>query len=336
MLLIIPNPLRFSFKRFVRKVVLKDIALRLCLLPLVMLTILTMGWHEPLALANSLDNELTPPSEMNAATGLPSTEFLHSALKRLPDSGPFRSPDGYPESSSSSRYTYRRPSSGGIGKVYMGREIAGVMSHRGAAWLERPSRRQEEQPWKIINALALRPTDRVVDLGAGTGYMTFQLASAVPDGTVFAVDIQPEMLDRLRAFQQLRAVTNVQMILAEPAHPHVPNDIDCVLMVDAYHEMEYPYEVMVSIVNALNPGGQVVLAEYRGENPLIPIKRLHKMTERQVRRELEAVGLEWIKTEEQLPRQHLIFFQKPPSAASKLKIRVHPKGMYPNFKARLG
>ena len=215
-----------------------------------------------------------------------------------------------PPKSSEAVYHYRKPSSDGIGKVYMGREIASVMGHQGAAWLERSSRKQEEKPWKILDALELDPTDTVVDLGAGTGYLTFQLAPFVPNGTVFAVDIQPEMLDMLSFFQQDRHINNVQPILAEPTNPHVPDGIDLVLMVDAYHELEYPHEVMRSVVDALNPGGRVVLAEYRGENPLIPIKRLHKMTERQVRRELEAVGLQWLKTDEQLPRQHLIFFQK--------------------------
>ncbi|MEL6222735.1 MAG: class I SAM-dependent methyltransferase [Cyanobacteria bacterium J06627_8] len=212
---------------------------------------------------------------------------------------------------SDTTYGWRSPSSDGIGKIYMGREISSVMSHRGAAWLERSSRKREEKPWKIVDALDLSPTDTVVDLGAGTGYMTFRLASAVPEGNVYAVDIQPEMLEMLSALQGDRNITNVEPRLAELTDPHLPNNIDAVLMVDAYHELAYPREVMTAVVDALRPGGRVVLAEYRGENPLIPIKRLHKMTERQVRRELEAVGLEWVKTDERLPRQHLIFFQKP-------------------------
>lgn len=208
-------------------------------------------------------------------------------------------------------YTYRKPSSDGIGKVYMGREIAQVMGHRGAGWLERSSRRQEERPWKIIDALNLHPSDIVADLGAGTGYLTFQLAPEVPQGRVLAVDIQPEMLEMLSTQQQQRGVDNVEPILAAPDEPHLPQGVDCVLMVDAYHEFEFPQEVMQSVKASLNPGGRVVLAEYRGENPFLAIKRLHKMTERQVRKELESVGFEWIKTEEQLPRQHLIFFRKP-------------------------
>jgi SAM-dependent methyltransferase len=218
-------------------------------------------------------------------------------------------------SSTRAVYTERSPSSDGIGKVYMGREISSVMSHRGAGWLERPSRKREEKPWKIVDALELEPTDTVVDLGAGTGYMSFRLAEAVPEGKVYAVDIQPEMLEMLSMIQGDRHIINVEPRLAELTDPHLPDGIDAVLMVDAYHELAYPYEVMTAVVDALRPGGRVVLAEYRGENPLIPIKRLHKMTERQVRRELEAVGLEWVKTDERLPRQHLLFFQKPAPAA---------------------
>jgi SAM-dependent methyltransferase len=215
-------------------------------------------------------------------------------------------------SQSDGRYTYRSPSGDGIGKVYLGREIAGVMGHRGAFWLERPGREWEEQPQKLVDALDIAPDTVVADIGAGTGYMTFRLASRVPDGEVLAVDIQPEMLDIIEFLKQDGHVQNVTTVLAEPDHPHLPQGVDLALMVDAYHEFKYPYEVMTSVVDALNPGGQVVLVEYRGENPLIPIKRLHKMTERQVRRELTAVGLKWVKTDEILPRQHLLIFEKPP------------------------
>ncbi|MGB3493641.1 MAG: class I SAM-dependent methyltransferase [Elainellaceae cyanobacterium] len=225
----------------------------------------------------------------------PSPAYAVTASQSAPDHG----------------YTYRQPSSDGIGKIYMGREISQVMGHRGAGWLERSSRRQEERPWKIIDALDLNPNDTVVDLGAGTGYLTFQLAPEVPQGKVLAVDIQPEMLDMLTTLQRRRGVENVEPILAEVDDPHLPFGVDCVLMVDAYHEFEFPREVMEAVMASLNPGGRVVLAEYRGENPFLSIKRLHKMTERQVKKELESVGLEWIKTEEQLPRQHLLFFQKP-------------------------
>ncbi|HHP7243096.1 MAG TPA: class I SAM-dependent methyltransferase [Elainellaceae cyanobacterium] len=216
-----------------------------------------------------------------------------------------------PPVQSDTLYRYQEPSRDGIGKVYMEREISNVMGHRGAFWLERPSREREEQPQKIVDALPLNSDDIVVDLGAGTGYMTFLLAPRVPNGQVFAVDIQPEMLDIVEFLVQENEVSNVETIQAELDDPHLPNGVDWVLMVDAYHEFEYPHEVMTAVVNALNSGGNVVLAEYRGENPFIPIKRLHKMTQQQVRREMNAVGLEWIRTEDILPRQHLMVFEKP-------------------------
>ncbi|MGJ3249378.1 MAG: class I SAM-dependent methyltransferase [Elainellaceae cyanobacterium] len=184
-----------------------------------------------------------------------------------------------PPIQSDTLYNYKQPSRDGIGKVYMGREISNVMGHRGAFWLERPSREQDEQPQKIVEALPLKSDDIVADLGAGTGYMTFRLAPRVPDGQVLAVDIQPEMLDIVEFLIQENEVPNVKTIQAESDDPHLPSGVDWVLMVDAYHEFEYPHEVMTAVVNALNPGGTVVLAEYRGENPFIPIKRLHKMTQ---------------------------------------------------------
>ncbi|MEM8603625.1 MAG: class I SAM-dependent methyltransferase [Cyanobacteria bacterium P01_H01_bin.121] len=200
----------------------------------------------------------------------------------------------------------------GTGRFYLGREIAKVVGHRAALWLERPSRLAEEQPEQLIEQLSLQPDNVVADLGAGTGYLSLRLAKQVPEGRVLAVDLQPEMLDLLDFLRAEQQLENVQPILASVADPQLPTDqVDLVLMVDAYHEFAYPREVMLAVVKALKPGGRVVLAEYRGENWFSSIKRLHKMTAQQVKREMAAVGLTWLRTAESLPRQHLFFFEKP-------------------------
>nr|WP_322658682.1 class I SAM-dependent methyltransferase [Dendronalium sp. ChiSLP03b]MDZ8204843.1 class I SAM-dependent methyltransferase [Dendronalium sp. ChiSLP03b] len=200
----------------------------------------------------------------------------------------------------------------GIGKYYMGREIAQVMGHTGAGWLERPSREAEEQPSKMIGVLNLKPNDVVADIGAGTGYMSFRIAPLLTEGKVIAVDIQPEMLEIIEFFKKEKNISNVEPVLATETDPNLPAaSIDLVLMVDAYHELEYPQEVMQGIVKALKPGGRVVLVEYRGENPFITIKRLHKITQKQVRKEMQAVGLVWRETKNLLPQQHLMVFEKP-------------------------
>ncbi len=199
----------------------------------------------------------------------------------------------------------------GIGKFYLGREIAKVMGHQEFLWLERPSREQQEQPKKVIEALNLKPTYIIADIGAGSGYFSFRIASLVAQGKVFAVDIQPEMLDVISFLKEENKVNNIETVLGSLTNPNLSKDsIDLVLMVDTYHELEYPKEMIENIINDLKPGGEVVLAEYRRENPLIPIKKLHKMTEKQVKREMSMVGLTWLKTEEILPQQHLIFFKK--------------------------
>jgi SAM-dependent methyltransferase len=209
-------------------------------------------------------------------------------------------------------YRTKSPSSDGIGKVYMGREIAQVMGYEGAYWLERLGRGLDEQPQQAMRLLDLEPTDTVADIGAGTGYFSSRISPLVPDGKVFAVDIQPEMLDIIRQKQREEGLDNIEPIQGSVDNPNLPPEsVDLALMVDAYHEFAYPYEMMTALVEALKPGGRVVLAEYRGENPFLPIKRLHKMTTQQVRREMAAVGLTWLKTEEDLPKQHLLFFQKP-------------------------
>jgi len=213
-------------------------------------------------------------------------------------------------------YTQKPPSRDGIGKVYLGREISQVMGHRGATWLERPSRADKENPALLVDSMNLASTDVVADIGAGTGYFTFRMAPRVPDGRVFAVDIQPEMLDMMRKTIENEGIGNVTLVQGTVQDPKLPSDsIDAALMVDAYHEFSHPREMMLNLKEALVPGGRVYLVEYRKEDPSIPIKPLHKMTEAQARKEMEAVGLEWVATEEMLPRQHFMIFQKPASSA---------------------
>lgn len=185
------------------------------------------------------------------------------------------------------------------------------MGHQGAGWLERPSRDREEQPQRLIDDLQLRPTDVVADIGAGTGYFSFRIASLVPEGRVLAVDVQPEMIEILQFLKQEKQITNVEPILGTVEQPGLPaNSVDVALLVDAYHEFEYPREMMSAIAQSLKPEGRVVLVEYRAENPLVFIKPLHKMSQRQVRRELAAVGLRWQKTYSNLPQQHVMVFGK--------------------------
>ncbi len=200
----------------------------------------------------------------------------------------------------------------GIGKRYLGREIANVIGHRGAYWLERSSRALEERPDLLIKALDLKPEMVVGDIGAGTGYFSAPMARRLDEGRVYAVDIQPEMLALMERYKAESGIENVELVLSTESDPKLPESVlDLALMVDAYHEFEYPYEMMQGIVTALKPGGLAVLAEYRGEDRLSTIKPHHKMSQRQAKKEMAAVGLDWVKTNESLPEQHLMFFQKP-------------------------
>ncbi|MBD2393544.1 methyltransferase domain-containing protein [Cyanobacterium aponinum FACHB-4101] len=199
----------------------------------------------------------------------------------------------------------------GIGKYYLGREIAKVMRHQEFLWLERPSREAEEQPSKVIEALNLQPTDTIADIGAGSGYFSFRIAKKVPQGLVYAVDVQPEMIDIIDFLVKESPDLPVLPVLGSETSPNLPPEsINFALMVDTYHEFNHPREMMENIVKALKPQGKVVLVEYRKENPLIMIKGVHKMSEKQVKKEMEAVGLKWLKTDEFLPQQHYLVFEK--------------------------
>jgi len=195
----------------------------------------------------------------------------------------------------------------------MGREIALVMGHQGAPWLERPERMDEERPDLLHGLLDLKPGMVVADVGAGTGYHSWRMAQRVgPTGLVYAVEIQPEMLSLLATNMARRGITNVVGTLGTVTDPGLrTNTLDLALLVDVYHEFDHPYEMLAALTAALKPGGRIAFVEFRGEQVSVPIKPLHKMTEAQVRKEAAVHGLEWVETRRELPWQHLILFRKP-------------------------
>ena len=209
-------------------------------------------------------------------------------------------------------YTRTAPSDDGIGKVYMGREIAKVMTYHGADWLERPERVREEGPDLVLKTLELTEGMAVADVGAGTGYYARRIAQRIgARGVVYAVEIQPEMLKLLEREAAARGISNVKPVLATPTELRLePGSIDLAVMVDVYHELEYPHEILGQIVRAVKPGGRVVFVEFRANDVRVPIKRLHTMSVEQVRREAAVHALEWVRTVSTLPWQHVIVFRK--------------------------
>ncbi|MCH1557169.1 MAG: methyltransferase domain-containing protein [Pseudomonadales bacterium] len=200
----------------------------------------------------------------------------------------------------------------GIGKRYLGRSIAHVMGHRGAGWLERPSRQDEERTDLLIESLPLSEDSVVADIGAGTGYFAFPVAQRVPRGKVLAVDIQQEMLELIDQRKHREGADNIALVEGSIDGINLPPDsIDLAYIVDAYHEFSHPFEMGRSIFEALKPGGQLVLIEYRAEDDAVPIKRLHKMTARQVNKEMQVLGFELTKSIDVLPQQHFMVFTKP-------------------------
>lgn len=210
------------------------------------------------------------------------------------------------------RYEFRQGSFDGTGKWFEGREIAHFMTHQGAPWLEREEREDEEQPSRLVEALGLKPGDVVADIGAGSGYLSWRMARKVaPGGLVYAEDIQPEMLAILRTNVTAHGVTNVLPVHGDVFGPKLPPaTLDLAIFVDVYHECDHPFEIIEAVVASLKPGGRLVFVEYRGEDPQVPIKPLHKMTTAQVRREMDLHALEWVAADERLPRQHILIFRK--------------------------
>ncbi|MEM9929035.1 MAG: class I SAM-dependent methyltransferase [Bacteroidota bacterium] len=214
-----------------------------------------------------------------------------------------------PTQEDASPYTFKTPSRDGTGKQYFGREISFVMGHLAAGWLERAEREREENVSQAIENMDIQPNEHIADIGAGSGYYTFRMASKVPQGKVYAVDLQPEMLAIMDEKITREGIKNVELVQGSETSPQLPeNSVDLVIMVDVYHELSHPREMMQNIVSALKPGGRFVLLEYRMEDPQVPIKRLHKMSEKQAVKEMKAVGLRLRENIGNLPWQHWMVF----------------------------
>lgn len=201
----------------------------------------------------------------------------------------------------------------GTGKFFMGREIAQVMGHQAADWLERPEREAEEKTELMVEALKFREGEVVADIGCGSGYVTRKIAKRVGEtGIVYGVDIQPEMLDVLTRRMAMFRIKNVRPVLGEITDPKLPPEsCDTMILVDVYHEFDHPYEMIEKMLAALKPGGRIVFVEFRGEDPNVPIKTVHKMTVDQVKKEMSLHPAEFVENLNVLPWQHILIFRKP-------------------------
>ena len=209
------------------------------------------------------------------------------------------------------RYKIRTGDPNGINKWYMGRQISQVMSHYGIDWLERDERDIEENTSLLLKNLDVKPGMVIADVGAGSGYHSALLSKMVGNGKVFAVDVEPEMIAYLnKRIKQEKLSRIVPVLSTEQKLSITENTVDMVLLVDVYHEFSYPYEMALSMLSALKPGGKLVLVEFRSEDPKVPIKTIHKMSLVQAIKEFKAAGFKFVKNIDNLPWQHCMVFIK--------------------------
>ncbi len=207
-------------------------------------------------------------------------------------------------------YKYGDKTSGGTGKYYMGREIAHMIGPGGIGWLQRDDRQREENTALAIEKMNLSASMVVADIGAGSGYYSFKIARKVPDGKVFAVDVQDEMIAALKKQKAVLKDKVVEIIKGDSLSPHLPDhSVDLALMVDVYHELEYPHEMLQAIKKALKPGGKLLLIEYKGEDPSVRIRPLHKMTVAQMNSEMKANGFSLYSRGDFLPIHHFMLYE---------------------------
>ena len=209
------------------------------------------------------------------------------------------------------KYSFKKGDINGIGKWYMGREIAHVMGFQGIGWLERSDREKEENVSNLIQNMKIESNDKIADIGAGSGYHVFRMAPLAKNGVIYAVDIQSKMLEVIKSNIDLNKIKNIKTILGNEKSIQLPkNSVDKILMVDVYHEFNFPIEMIRSIKNALKPNGELFLIEYREEDPKVPIKKIHKMSEKQAEKEMEAAGFKLRENMSNLPWQHCMIFIK--------------------------
>ncbi len=214
--------------------------------------------------------------------------------------------------SAQERYTLKSGDPNGINKWYMGRQVAQVMSHFGIEWLERQEREQEENTSLLLKNLAVQPGQVIADIGAGSGYHSSLLSKMVGNGKVYAVDVEPEMIAFLNERIKREGKKNIIPVLSTEKTVSLPaNSMDMMLLVDVYHEFSFPYEMAISMLEALKPGGKLVLVEFRAEDPNVPIKTIHKMSQQQAVKEFKAAGFTFEKNISNLPWQHCLIFRKP-------------------------
>lgn len=210
-----------------------------------------------------------------------------------------------------SAYSYRKASSGGTGKFYFGREIAAIMDASGSDWLERSSRPQEENTEQIVKSMKLKPDMVVADIGAGTGYYTFRMAKRVTNGKVYAVEIQDELINMLNKKKTETRADNVEVVRGDTLSVNLPsNTVDMAVLVDVYHELLWPREIIESVNKSLKSDGKILLVEYRGEDPEVHIRPLHKTTVAQLTREMLANGFVLDRHIDTLPIQHFLLFRR--------------------------
>ncbi|MCC6286416.1 MAG: class I SAM-dependent methyltransferase [Chitinophagaceae bacterium] len=206
-------------------------------------------------------------------------------------------------------YTYGNKTTDGIGKYYQGREIAHMMGPGGIDWLNRTEREKEENVTTAIDSMQLKPGMIVADIGAGSGYYSFRMAKKLGKGKVYAVEVQDEMIDALKNEKQKLQDSIVEVMKGDSVAVNLPgNSVDLAIMVDVYHELEYPHEILQSIKKALKPGGRILLIEYKGEDSSVPIKPLHKMTVIQANKEMSANGFTLYRKGDFLPIQHFLMY----------------------------
>jgi 2-polyprenyl-3-methyl-5-hydroxy-6-metoxy-1,4-benzoquinol methylase len=181
------------------------------------------------------------------------------------------------------------------------------------AFLERPDRAAWQKPDEVVAALGLSGRETVADLGAGSGYFTFPIARALPQGKVIAIDIEPEMIRHVHHKVMTEGIPNVRSAFGKNDDPSVPADADVVFMCDVLHHVADRPAWMGKLASEMKPGARLAVIEFKeGDLPQGPPKSA-KIARAEIVALAAGAGLPLVDEKpELLPYQTFLVFRKRP------------------------
>ena len=176
---------------------------------------------------------------------------------------------------------------------------------------ERPGRDAWQKPQEVVDALKLKPRDVVADIGAGSGYFTRRFASQVPEGIVYAVDIDEKMLQHIHQYVEKTNQRNIVTVLSPANDPMLaPGSVDLIFISNTYHHFTNRVDYNKRLARALRKGGRLVIVDYHKKQLPVGPPPDEKLAKEIVIKEISAAGFKLEQELTMLQHQYFLIFRK--------------------------